>query len=324
MTAHRARTTPGNCAPCALPGLALSFYVSRVSEGAGVIDAVDLHLDNVRLWSLRGRPAVCDRTVESETYNVCLVQHGEVVYTSEQRELTYGPGDIVVHDSSRPYGLRAGLVSCLGAEIPKAMVPIPRDLAARVVGRRIPGQEGMGALFATFLTQLVSDTGRYRPADAPRLAVVAVDLVSALFSHVLDEDVGERSPEARRRTLTLRIKAYIHRRLGDPALSREEIAAAHHISRSHLHRLFQDDGTGVMAWIRQQRIDRARRDLVDPAWHAVPIHRIATRWGFTHHADFTRAFRNTYGLPPSEYRRQAQHRQFTPGHSSVAPSLLRH
>jgi AraC-like DNA-binding protein len=289
-----------------------------------VIDAVDLHLDSVRLWSMRGRPAECHRTVDPETYNVCLVQHGEVVYAGEQPEQAYGPGDIVVHDSSRPYGLRTDAVTCVGVEIPKAMVPIPRDLAGRVVGRRIPGQEGMGALLATFLTQLATDTGRYRPSDAPRLAVVAADLVSALFSHVLDEDAGERSPEAHRRTLTLRIKAFIRRRLGDPALTREAIAAAHHISTSHLHRLFQDDGTGVMAWIRQQRIEHARRDLADPEWHAVPIHQIAARWGFTHHADFTRAFRNTYGLPPSEYRRQAQRRQFTPEHCSVAPSLLRH
>lgn len=273
----------------------------------------DLHLDRVRVWSMRFQPVAFHRTAglvrqaDPETYNLCLLQNGGMVYAADRREIAYGPGDILVHDSSRPFGLRAdsvdGPVVCVGVEVPKTMVSLSRDRADQVIGRRIPGQDGMGALLTGFLSRIITDTGRYRPADAPRLAVVATDLVSALFSHVLDDG---QPPESHRRLLTLRIKAFIRGRLGDPGLTRDEIAAAHHISTSYLHRLFQDDGAGVMTWIRQQRIEHARRELADPAWNDVPIHRIAARWGFTHHADFTRAFRNTHRIPPSEYRRLAQ------------------
>ncbi|MFF5586003.1 helix-turn-helix transcriptional regulator [Streptomyces hygroscopicus] len=83
------------------------------------------------------------------------------------------------------------------------------------------------------------------------------------------------------------------------------MAAAHHISVGHLHRLFRARDTTVSAWIRQQRLDRVRRDLSDPGLRTVPLHELAARWGFAHPAGFTRAFRATYGMPPSEYRHLA-------------------
>jgi AraC-like DNA-binding protein len=81
------------------------------------------------------------------------------------------------------------------------------------------------------------------------------------------------------------------------------IAAAHHIWVSHLHRLFGPRGTTVAAWIRRQRLERARRDLADPALRNVPVHRIAARWGFKGHSSFTRAFRAAYDTAPQDYRR---------------------
>lgn len=106
----------------------------------------------------------------------------------------------------------------------------------------------------------------------------------------------------RQRALALRIQSYIAAHLQEPDLTPGVVAAVHHISVSHLHRLFQTKGVTVAAWIRQQRLERARRDLADPTLRTVRVHRIAEQWGFTHHAVFTRAFRTAYGIPPSEYR----------------------
>jgi AraC-like DNA-binding protein len=103
----------------------------------------------------------------------------------------------------------------------------------------------------------------------------------------------------RQRAFALRIQSYIVAHLHDPDLTPGVVAAAHHISVSHLHRLFQTYGVTVSAWIRQQRLERACRDLADPT---VRVNRIAEQWGFTHHAVFTRAFRAAYGIAPSEYR----------------------
>ncbi|MWA07416.1 helix-turn-helix domain-containing protein [Actinomadura sp. LD22] len=76
-------------------------------------------------------------------------------------------------------------------------------------------------------------------------------------------------------------------------------------SVSYLHRLFRSQGIAVSSWIRRLRLERARRDLGDPALDAVPIRRIAARWGFNDHATFTRAFRAAYGIAPSDHRRRS-------------------
>ncbi|MEV5824726.1 helix-turn-helix domain-containing protein [Spirillospora sp. NPDC052242] len=56
-------------------------------------------------------------------------------------------------------------------------------------------------------------------------------------------------------------------------------------------------------WSRTSRGARRRWDLADPALRGVPVGQIAARWGFSHPAVFTRAFRAAYGVTPSEYRR---------------------
>nr|WP_051941308.1 AraC family transcriptional regulator [Phaeacidiphilus oryzae] len=101
------------------------------------------------------------------------------------------------------------------------------------------------------------------------------------------------------------LKAYIRRHLQDPGLTPSRIAAAHYVSRSQLHRLFQQEGTTVAGYIRRLRLEAARRDLGDPAQSGTPIHVIAARWGYPRAADFTRAFRSAYQLPPSAHRSRA-------------------
>ncbi|MEU6719577.1 helix-turn-helix domain-containing protein [Nonomuraea sp. NPDC046802] len=91
----------------------------------------------------------------------------------------------------------------------------------------------------------------------------------------------------------------------DGELNPRSIAAAHHISVSYLHRLFQEQGFTVAAWMRDQRLGRTGRDLADPALADVPIHEIAGRWGFGRAADFSRAFRAFYGISPREFRLEA-------------------
>jgi transcriptional regulator GlxA family with amidase domain len=106
------------------------------------------------------------------------------------------------------------------------------------------------------------------------------------------------------RPLLANVLAFIEARLGDVRLSNREIAAAHHISLRLLHRLFQEQGTSPGRWIRERRLERCRRDLLDPARSELPASTIAWSWGFASPAHFSRVFRAAYGHPPGEYRRR--------------------
>lgn len=270
-----------------------------------------LQLGSVSVWPADMQPLRWHRTAklirqsDPENYHLSLPLHGSVAISQDARQAVHGLHEMYIVDTSRPFECEAngGRLQGVGLEIPKTLVPLPVDRVAGLFTRRLPASEGVGALLAGFLTRLAADSGSYVPADEPRLETVLLDLFTATLARHLDTE-DALTPEARRRTLTLAIQAFIRRRLRDPDLTPDLVAAAHHISTSHLHGIFRAQDLTVSGWIRQQRLEHARVDLADPGQSEVPVHRIAARWGFTHHAVFSRAFTAAYGMPPRDYRRQ--------------------
>ncbi|MEU9483032.1 helix-turn-helix domain-containing protein [Streptomyces decoyicus] len=274
-----------------------------------------LDLGAVTAWRAVFQPVVFRRTPklirqsDPETYHLCLVVRGTGSCVWRHRETQYKPHDLFINSSTLPNDVHStgDPVTTVALDIPKALMPLPRDVTRRIVGVPVSTREGMGALLARFLTQLSADPAAYQPSDGPRLGTVLTDLVGALFAHLLE--AGDcLPPETHRRTLTLRIQAFIREHLHDPQLTPASIAAAHHISTSYLHRLFRDEDATVAEWIRRRRLEAARRDLTDPALHATPIQTIAARWGFPRATDFSRAYRAAYGTTPKDHRHQALHR----------------
>ncbi|MEU7023949.1 AraC family transcriptional regulator [Streptomyces sp. NPDC046203] len=275
-----------------------------------------LSLGAVSVWPSSFHPVVFRRTPrliresDPEGLHLTLPLKGMLHVSRERGETCHDPDSFNVLSTSRPFEVRSiasadGLHTGVGLEVPAALLPFPGRLRDRLTGLRLSAKDGFGALLAQLLTQLTHGSHSYQPADGPRLGTIVVDLLSALFAHALDTD-GPLAAETHQQTLVVRIRAFIQANLHDPALTPSAVAAAQHISTSYLHRLFQHEEETVAAWIRRQRLDRARRDLADPAQYAVPIHVVAARWGFPQAADFSRAFRNAFGVPPREYRRLAR------------------
>jgi AraC-like DNA-binding protein len=266
----------------------------------GAADVVELTCSAAEIR----RPPLLIRACDPELYAVVFPLRGRIVVDQAGRRAELDERDLAVYDSGRPLRVRitAGErpARLVRAQVPRTLVSHP-ERADRIVAVPLSGRSGVGALLTEFLVRLTTDAGTYRPADVPRLGGITVDLLNALIAHHADaEPPDDSSPRA----LLPGIKEYVWRHLHDPGLSPRSIAAAHHISVSYLHRLFQSQGMAVGAWIRGLRLERARRDLGDPALDAVPIRRIATRWGFNDHATFTRAFRAAYGMAPSDHRRR--------------------
>jgi AraC-like DNA-binding protein len=83
------------------------------------------------------------------------------------------------------------------------------------------------------------------------------------------------------------------------------VARACFISTRYLHRVFAGQGLSVCDWIRSERLERCRNDLVDPAYADLSISAIASRWGLPSAPHFSRLFRDAYGCSPREFRRAA-------------------
>ncbi|MFB4279706.1 MULTISPECIES: helix-turn-helix domain-containing protein [unclassified Nonomuraea] len=214
-----------------------------------------------------------------------------------------GPSHLALYDTSQPFRREpgGGPAGCVMMTFSRGLLPVPAQVVRPVVGVPLGTAAGVGALVAEGVGRIGDDLDRNRPGTAHRLSGLVVDLLATLVAH----ELAARPPARSKETLLLQIQSFILRHLGDPTLSPRSIAAANHISIRSLHRLFSGHGHSVCDWIRDQRLERCRRDLGDPLLAGHPVHAIAARWGLDNPAHFSQLFRSTYKVNPTAYRTRA-------------------
>ena len=95
------------------------------------------------------------------------------------------------------------------------------------------------------------------------------------------------------------VMRYIREHIGEP-LDRETLAAVAGFSVPHFHRVFTAHvGENAIGYVRRLRLERAARKL---RMGAVDITEVALAAGYDTHAAFSKAFKQQFGLSPSEFR----------------------
>ncbi|MFI1825022.1 helix-turn-helix domain-containing protein [Streptomyces sp. NPDC020412] len=248
------------------------------------------------------------RRADSEAYFLGMV-HGSPIGLEQRRNNAFlQAGDMALFDTRNPlaYAFQdQGRQSRLTLiRLPRSAVPLPDRRTNALLGTRLPTGSATGALLTSYLSGLRANASRCGDEELLRLGAVGFDLVSAFLAAQTDSP-AVLSAETRHQVLLARVLVHIDHQLADPELGPVSIAERHHISVRLLHQLFRRQPRSVSATIRWRRLERTRADLRDPRLRHRTIGEIAFRQGFRHPADFSRAFRAAYGLPPSEYRRTA-------------------
>ena len=92
---------------------------------------------------------------------------------------------------------------------------------------------------------------------------------------------------------------YIRTHIHEP-LNREVLAEVAGFSVPHFHRVFTAQvGESAVSYVRRLRMERAGRKL---RMGAVDITEVARAAGYESHAAFSKAFKQQFGLSPSEFR----------------------
>lgn len=240
-----------------------------------------------------------------ESLHFSILLRGHLHKAQQGRASVLGPGDMAVYDTAQPVVLRADEdFDVLTLKLPRPL--LGRDFnakASRLTAVRIPGQAGLPRLAARFFCGTAAGLadGSIDHEDTD-LAERVIDLVRRLY---LDLDASPASHPRSRRDLFLQAKAYIQAHLGDPALNPEQVARACFVSTRYLHRVFAGEGHTVSEWIRSERLEHCRRDLLDPAFAHHSILSIATRWGLPSAPHFSRLFHRAYGQSPRCFRQAA-------------------
>jgi AraC-like DNA-binding protein len=281
----------GRCSDGSFSGLVMGHHVGPLRVCRIVADASEI---------LRTQQNI--RTSDPETLDLALQVRGTTTIEQDGRRAHTRPGDLCGYQSSRPFLIRPdGPVEFVLLTLARELLGPRQQAICALTAQRIAGDTGLASLIGPFLVRLADalDSGRVRPEHAA-VPDGVLDLVQGVFA----EQMGsEELPSGG--VLLAGIKAYIDQHLGAPGLGPEEIARANHISTRYLHRLFEGEGLSVSEWIRDERVERCRRDLRDPLLRHESILSIATRWGLPSSAHFSRVYRATYGRSPREERRLA-------------------
>ena len=136
--------------------------------------------------------------------------------------------------------------------------------------------------------------------DAPSVAGHA----ETLLLECLVSALGDRISNVRRGHVpeyVRRAERYLLDHLTDDGVNIADIAAAALASTRTLHDGFKRSyGVAPLAWLRAERLERVRRDLLSARPGEVRVTDVATRWGFQHLGRFCVAYRRRFGETPTQ------------------------
>ncbi|WP_454478654.1 helix-turn-helix domain-containing protein [Agromyces soli] len=227
-----------------------------------------------------------------------LVRRGACRIEQGGRSCEIRAGDAAIHDTSRPSSFEA----LEGFDVQVVTFPkwflgglanaVASRSAERIAGTRTPLIQLASPLIAGLAR--ASELGGIGGSEGERAAEMLLPVVRGLFS-----DPGIFEASGWPNPLPTRMRQYALAHLSEPELGPEQIARAHHVSVRYVHKLFATEG-GVSAWIREQRLEVADRELRETDR---PVADIAFRLGYLDATSFSRAFRKARGRSPRELRR---------------------
>lgn len=243
----------------------------------------------------------CRQQSGNEMIDLALVLAGRRMHHQASDRVQNGsPGDIVVHDAAHP-------ASLAWEDYHGLHLTLPRTAVRHALGcKELPGAGDLARIWQQsplfpFLRAELGTLARHGASlQGPQQALVldiVVELALAAMRSVESGQASDRDPEA----LVLSAQRLIQRRLADPHLNAESLARLLGVSRATLYRAFAEQQRTVGGYLREARLQRAYH-MLQRAPAAISIGEIAAQCGMLDNAAFSRAFRQRFGLRPTDVR----------------------
>ncbi len=239
------------------------------------------------------------KTHTHETYELYYFFEGKGVYRVEGTLYPLEPGDILI--------MRPAEAHCIDISDSKPYTRFSVHFNAKL----FEGIDPNGTLLAPFLNRTIGTYNRYRAenfkssaynvfiknmiADAEDRRVQIITNLLPLLNEIAVSFQSITETQINR-TLDSRIINYINRHISDD-LSLDSICERYYISKSHLCHIFKKaTASTVGEYITVKRLVKAKQLLAA----GVPPTKAYGECGFKDYSAFYRAFKKTYGIPPSK------------------------
>ena len=288
--------------PIGLQQISVSCEFSAPVPGDFRADLLSAPIGDIGLDDLSATAHRCRRTAERiaavprDVVQMSVHHDGSYRASFEGREAVFGRGDVSLLALHRKFDFVTGESSrTTTVSIPARLLGQQAAQIDALLVRRLQRSTLTEAITA-FVASLSRGVLVPHSKESEFVALALVDLTRALIASQLGEPL---SPEDVERGLRVEIHEYLTRRLSEPSLSPESIAAAMNISVRYLYTLFASEDQSVARYIRGLRSRRIAGVLQTTGSSFAEL---AGRYGFTSSDSARRAFIQEFGMSPSDYR----------------------
>ncbi|GLZ47802.1 hypothetical protein Acsp06_39870 [Actinomycetospora sp. NBRC 106375] len=275
--------------------------------------------DLFTLERMRQTVAFHTSTSPSGALFVARANEGRCEVATPERAVRFGAGETVLIDPERPLEV---LLDDVDYDVVRLDLAATAQLAADASGLDAadvrfrlsrPVSDGRARHWRAVTEHVRREVlGNDEIAASPLARAEAFRLLATALIHTFPntalealEDPAHPGPGVGEPAVVRRAIEYIEGHAGEP-IDVADIAAAAGIGPRGLQHAFRRHrDTTPRDQLRTTRLDRAHRDLQDgDPGHGDTVSGIAHRWGFTHLGRFTAAYRDRFGVAPSETLRR--------------------
>lgn len=230
-------------------------------------------------------------------YLLQLILAGEYRGDFDGTDLFARPGDMFLLDLTRPLNSLKEAGTRITLVIPRK--DIGEKWAMRSLhGVVLRGNVPTNRLLFNFIVSLDGLLDNMATQAMPGVQESLMVLVNAALN-------GATLMHEQRMSINLTMRQHIidhiDRNLFDPSLGPKTIMQHFRVSHSHLYRTFEPDN-GVARLIRNKRLDVAYRMILHKGGQKLSLKELAYQCGFSNRSQFSRFFRERFGLGPNELR----------------------
>lgn len=236
------------------------------------------------------------------SFDFGMVLSGVRVHRDEQEGVIIsGPGDFFCYDATRVSRVRWDDHRGVHLSLSRAMVqramgqPVP---PASAIIRRLQ-ESSLTPFLRAQLGVLVQQYESLSVRERSVMLQATVDLLLTVLRESFSTETD--GPDTSLGAYFTAAKRVIHQRFADPGLDAETVANLLNCSRATLYRAFKEHGVTVARYIREVRLQEARRRIAVSAPGA-SIAAIAEECGFYDPTYFRRLFRERFDMNPSDVR----------------------
>lgn len=236
--------------------------------------------------------------IKRDNVFVNLCESGRMVGTSNGRQVSVGPGEVILSRHGGTQNLDIQDATWFGLILPMEFVDAHMRWTRGHEGKVFGAATTEAVLLGHLMRGVMELPDPISDRDAKRIVGLTIAHLTACFgaqAHSAGTGKKAKSIDA------AAIRRFLAQHIGDRQLGADVVCKTFALSRSSLYRMFNENG-GIQATILAMRLRAVHRDIASGRFPDLPLGEIAERRGVMDIRSFRRVFVKEFGYTPSDLR----------------------